>query len=40
MRHEFHPEALFEFEEAVQFYKERGRTLGQRFAKEIRRTIT
>ena len=40
MRHEFHPEALLEFEEAVQFYKERGRKLGQRFAKEIRATIT
>jgi toxin ParE1/3/4 len=39
MRHEFHPEALLEFEEAVQFYKERGWTLGQRFAKEIRVTI-
>lgn len=40
MRHAFHPEALLEFEEAVQFYKERGRKLGQRFAKEIRATIT
>ena len=40
MRHEFHPEALLEFEEAVQFYKGRGRTLGQRFAREIRTTIT
>lgn len=39
MRHEFHPEALLEFEEAVQFYKDRGRALGQRFAKEIRSTI-
>ena len=39
MRHEFHPEALLEFEEAVQFYKERGRKLGQRFAREIRATI-
>ena len=39
MRHEFHPEALLEFEEAVQFYKERGRTLGQRFAKGIRTAI-
>ena len=39
MRHKFHPEALLEFEEAVQFYKERGRTLGQRFAKEVRMTI-
>ena len=39
MRHEFHPEALLEFEEAVQFYKQRGRKLGQRFAQEIRTTI-
>lgn len=39
MRHEFHPEAVLEFEEAVQFYKGRGRTLGQRFAREIRTTI-
>lgn len=39
MRHEFHPEALLEFEEAVQFYKQRGRNLGRRFAREIRTTI-
>ena len=39
MRHEFHPEALLEFEEAVQFYKDRGRILGQRFAGEIRSAI-
>ena len=39
MRHEFHPEAFSEFEEAVQFYKERSRTLGHRFAKEVRTTI-
>jgi len=39
MRYEFHPEALSEFKEAVQFYKERGRTLGQRFAQVIRSTI-
>ena len=39
MRHQFHPEALLEFEDAVQFYQERGRTLGQRFAMEIRATI-
>jgi|SRR5205085_7368547 toxin ParE1/3/4 len=39
MRHEFHPEALLEFEEAVQFYKERGRTLGRRFAREVQTTI-
>ena len=39
MRHEFHPEALREFEEAVRFYKQRGRTLGRRFAREIRSAI-
>ena len=39
MRHEFHPEALLEFEEAVLFYKQSSRTLGQRFAREIRFTI-
>lgn len=39
MRHAFHPEALLEFEEAVQFYKQRGRNLGRRFAREIRTTI-
>ena len=39
MRHEFHPEAVLEFEEAVQFYQERGRTLGRRFAREVRTTI-
>ena len=39
MRHEFHPEAVLEFEEAVKFYKQRGRKLGQRFAQEIRTTI-
>lgn len=39
MRHEFHPEAALEFEEAVQFYKQRGRNLGQRFAHEVRITI-
>lgn len=39
MRHEFHPEALLEFEDAVQFYKERGRALGRRFAGEVRTTI-
>jgi plasmid stabilization system protein ParE len=40
MRHEFHPEAVLEFAEAVQFYKQRGPKLGQRLAKEIRATIT
>ena len=39
MRHAFHPDALLEFEEAVQFYKGRGCTLDQRFAQEIRTTI-
>ena len=39
MRHAFHPEALLEFEEAVQFYKQRGRKLGQRFVQEIRTAI-
>ena len=39
MRHEFHPEAVLEFAEAVQFYKERGRGLGRRFALEIRSAI-
>lgn len=39
MRHEFHPEAALEFEEAVRFYKERGRNLGKRLAREIRTTI-
>ena len=39
MRHEFHPEAGLEFEEAVRFYKQRGRQLGIRFAQEIRATI-
>lgn len=39
MRVEFHPEAEEEFAEAVRFYKERGRTLGERFAHEIWSTI-
>jgi toxin ParE1/3/4 len=39
VRHEFHPEAALEFEEAVRFYKERGRNLGKRLAQEIRATI-
>ena len=39
MRHEFHPEAALEFEEAVRFYKERGRNLGKRFAREVKTTI-
>jgi toxin ParE1/3/4 len=37
--HFFHPEAAAEFEEAVQFYKGRGRTLGDRFAAEVRTAI-
>mgnify|MGYP001582050563 CR=1 FL=1 len=39
MRHVFHPEAAAEFEEAVRFYRERGRGLGQRFAAEVRVAI-
>ena len=39
MTHQFHPEAEAEFAEAVLFYQERGRTLGQRFASEIRAAI-
>ena len=39
MRHEFHPEAALEFAEAVQFYKQRGRDLGRRFALETRLAI-
>ena len=40
MRHLFHPEAASEFEEAVRFYKVRGRKLGPRLRREIRRTIS
>ena len=39
MTHEFHPEAVLEFAEAVHFYKDRGRGLGRRFALEIRSAI-
>jgi plasmid stabilization system protein ParE len=39
VRHVFHPQAALEFEEAVSFYKERGRLLGGRFANEVRATI-
>ena len=39
MIHFFHPDAAVEFEEAVRYYQERGRTLGDRFAAEVRRTI-
>ena len=35
----FHPEAALEFEEAVRFYKRRGRGLGARLASEVRATI-
>ena len=35
----FHPEAGIEFEEAVFYYRARGRTLGGRFAEEVRKTI-
>jgi plasmid stabilization system protein ParE len=39
VRHVFHPEAALEFEEAVRFYKSRGRHLGGRFGAEIRLAI-
>ncbi len=39
MRLLFHPEAALEFEEAIRFYRSRGRTLGERFATEVRKTI-
>ena len=39
MRHQFHPEAVLEFEEAIRFYKEHGTHLGKRLAHEIRVTI-
>ncbi len=39
MSHRFHPEAAAEFAEAVQFYQERSRGLGRRFAKEVRAAI-
>lgn len=39
MSHFFHPEAAIEFEEAVRYYKHRGRTLGDRFAAEARATV-
>ena len=39
MRHEFHPEAAQEFAEGVLYYKNRGRTLGTRFAREVRAAI-
>ena len=39
MRPAFHPEAAAEFEEAVQFYRQRGRKLAGRFAQEVRTAI-
>ena len=39
MTHVFHPEAALEFEEAIRFYRPRGRTLGERFALGVRATI-
>jgi toxin ParE1/3/4 len=39
VNHVFHPDAALEFEEAVRFYRARGRTLGDRFAVEVRATI-
>lgn len=39
MNHFFHPEAALEFEDAVRYYRERGGTLGERFASEVRNTI-
>lgn len=39
MRHVFHPEAGREFEEAVQYYRPRGRKLGERFAAEVKAVI-
>ena len=39
MNHAFHPEAALEFEEAVRYYRSRGRVLGDRFAGEVRFAI-
>ena len=39
MNHVFHPDAALEFEEAVRFYRARGRVLGDRFAAEVRFAI-
>ena len=39
MNHVFHPEAAVEFEESVRFYQTRGRTLGDRFAAQVRKSI-
>ena len=35
----FHPDAALEFEEAVRYYRARGRVLGDRFAAEVRIAI-
>jgi toxin ParE1/3/4 len=35
----FHPDAALEFEEAVRYYRARGRVLGDRFAAEVRLAI-
>ena len=35
----FHPDAALEFEEAVRYYRARGRVLGDRFAAEVRSAI-
>jgi plasmid stabilization system protein ParE len=37
--HVFHPDAAVEFEEAVRYYRARGRVLGDRFAAEVRFAI-
>ena len=39
MNHVFHPDAALEFEEAVRYYRARGRVLGDRFAAEVRLAI-
>ena len=39
MNHVFHPDAAREFEEAVRYYRVRGRVLGDRFATEVRFAI-
>jgi len=35
----FHPDAAVEFAEAVRYYRERGWSLGERFASEVRTAI-
>ena len=39
MNHVFHPDAALEFEDAVRYYRARGRFLGDRFAAEVRLAI-